>query len=509
MKGFMHIVEILLVVVLVFMVFAQFSSIPRISTEWSDVKLKLMGSDLLSSMEMQGVDWFNESELRDKFNKTIPVNVIYNLRLENVVKPKIRIGCFCDNAEFNELVSILSPGWFEINDDNVSFEVIRIGNVTEIFNLDFDVSFFPDYVNLETQEIPLRNFLKYDKGVVEIADLTNMDSVQEDIFGLRFSGLTPNSNDIPFSSESELVDNEIYKVRKYFYHIPIFYEDFEGLNQWGTKSGNPVLTEFGDGKSVKLQGTDCGTTNTWIYTIYDQFYEGEINLDAYMEGGVFYLNFRLDPSTNQSYLASFSNNSSIGYDSFYRQSGSNIIPIGSNQNHITSGNEWHHMKVVVKGGNFELYNDGELVASASDNTYNSPGSLGIYNRCGESYADNVRTTFKKGYEFQNFLSSSENVTQFGDEVEKIVLVQDSGVSASVINYRIQEGKGRTVWLSGGDTSTEEQKILIKSLMAWASGDSYDILKGDINRPVVIPFYKTYNKDMLQEVRIVLAMGYLY
>jgi hypothetical protein len=230
---------------------------------------------------------------------------------------------------------------------------------------------------------------------------------------------------------------------------------------------------------------------------------------VYMEGGVFYLNFRLDPSTNQSYFASFSANSSFGYDAFYRQSGLTITPIGSNQNHLTSSNEWHHMKVVVKGGDFELHNNGELVASASDNTYNSPGSLGMSNRCREAYADNVRTTFGRDYEFQNFLSSSENVTQFGDKAEKILLVQDSGVSASVVNYRIQEGKGRTVWLSGGDTSTEEQRTLIKSLMAWASGDSYDILKGEINRPVVVPFYKTYNKDMLQEVRIVLAMGYLY
>jgi|GEM_PF-1317450 len=509
MKGFMHIVEIMLVVILIFFVFAQFSSIPRISTEWSDVKLKLMGSDLLSSLELQGTDWFSESELAERFNRTMPVNMIYNLRLENVIKPRIKIGCFCDDAELNDLVSILSPGWFVINGENVSFEVMQVENITGVFSLDFDVSFFPEYVNLETQEIPLRNFLRYDKGVVEIADLTNMDSVQEEIFGLGSSGLTPNSNVITFNSESEVVDNEIYNVRKYFYHIPLFYENFESLFQWQTNSGNPLLTEFGDGNSVKLQGTDCGTTNTWIYTTYDQFYEGEINLDVYVESGVFYLNFRLDPSTNQSYLASFSANSSLGYDAFYRQSGSTLTYIGSDQSHLTSDNEWHRMKIVVKDGEFGLYNDGELVAYASDSTYNSPGSVGMFHICGEVYADNVRTTFEKDHEFQNFLGANENVTQFDYEEEKIVLLQDSGVSASIVNYRIQEGKGRAVWLSGGGGVTEERKTLVKSLMAWAAGDEYDILKGDVRNPVVIPFYKTYSKDMLQEVRIVLSLGYLY
>ncbi len=511
MKGFMHVVEVLLVIMLVFLVFVQFSSIPRISTEWSDVKIKLAGSDMISSLELQGVDWFNESEVRDKFNKTLPLNIIYNLRLENIMKPKITVGCFCDEDEFDELVSILSPGWFLINEENVTFEMVKVGNISEIFNLDFDVSFFPEYINLESQETPLRNFLRYDKGIVEMFDFENTDYIQENLFGLRFSTLTSNSNPIPFSGESKAVDNEVYTIKKYFHHIPIFQESFENLDQWRTNSGNPVIVEFGDGNSVKLQGTDCGTTNTWIYTNYNQFYEGEIDLDVYIEDGIFYLNFRLNPATSESYLASFSTNSSMGYDSFYRQTGSGINPIGQNTNHLTSGNEWHHMKIRVDGSSFELYNDGELVADVpSDNTYNSPGSIGMFHQCGEVYADNVRTTFKRDHGFQDFLSSSENVTQLNDDQEKILLVQDSGVSASAINYHVQNGKGRTAWLSGGgDTNTEEQKILIKSLIVWAAGDTHDVLRGEISRPVLIPFYKTYSKDMLQEVRIVLSMGYLY
>jgi hypothetical protein len=216
MKGFMHIVEIILVVLMMFFIFTQFSSIPGVSTDWSGVKLKVMGTDVLSSLELRGADWFNESELRDAFSSMLPVNIIYDLRLENVIKPRIRIGCLCSEDEFNELVSILSPGWFVINGENVTFEVTSVGDVGGIFSMDFDVSVFFSYEDLEPHETPVRNFLSHDKGIVEIFDPENMDSVQNDIFGLRFSTSDPNSNSIPFSGESKIAGNEVYRIRKYF-----------------------------------------------------------------------------------------------------------------------------------------------------------------------------------------------------------------------------------------------------------------------------------------------------
>ena len=511
MKGFMHVVEVVLVVLLVFFVFAQFSSIPRISTDWSDVKLKLLGNDILSSLDLQGINWFNESEVKERLNQTIPKNIIYNLMLDNVIKPKIVVGCYCDDAKFNQLVSILSPGWFVINDENVSFELVKVGNTSEIFNLDFDVSVFFDYQNLKAQETPLRNFLGHDKGIVEICDLDSwdpaQDSIQEDYFGLRTSTLTPDANIISFHDTSKDVDNEVYNARKYFYHIPLFHDSFDNLDQWNTETGNPAIVEFGDGKSVNLQ---AGAENTWIYSNYNDFSDGEINLDVYIEGGVFYLEFRLDPATDEAYVAAFSTDPSLGYDAFYSQSSGPVLTyIGSNQSHTTSKNGWHRMKVVVEGGNFELYNDGELVAAASGLT--GTGAIGLRHEGGDVYADNVRTTFAGDHQFQNFLSSNENITQLDDNNRKILLWQaTSGVAAAIINYDIQEGKGRTVWLSGGgDMNSEEQKVLIKSLMAWTAGNSYDVLKSEIKRPVTVHIYKTFSRDMLQEVRISLGLSYLY
>lgn len=64
-KGFMHIVEVLLIIVLVFFVFTQFASIPSISDEWSRTKLSTLAGDALKTLEAKGVDWFNGTQIEN------------------------------------------------------------------------------------------------------------------------------------------------------------------------------------------------------------------------------------------------------------------------------------------------------------------------------------------------------------------------------------------------------------------------------------------------------------
>ncbi|MCK4335227.1 MAG: hypothetical protein KAW40_00720, partial [Candidatus Aenigmarchaeota archaeon] len=145
MKGFMHIVEVLLIVLLVFFVFSQFASIPRISDDWSRTKLSLMGSDVLRALEMKGTDWFDKTEVEYELNRTLPKNLVYSVLLENVIKPEIVIGCLCSDSEMNVINDILYPGSFFINDEKVEFEVIRVDDPSELFSLDFDVALVYGY----------------------------------------------------------------------------------------------------------------------------------------------------------------------------------------------------------------------------------------------------------------------------------------------------------------------------------------------------------------------------
>lgn len=114
------------------------------------------------------------------------------------------------------------------------------------------------------------------------------------------------------------------------------------------------------------------------------------------------------------------------------------------------------------------------------------------------------------YTFSNFLIPSETVKQRNDDDRKVLLIQDvTNVPACIVNYNIRNNNGRTVWLSKSGSLTEDQKVLIKSLIVWASVDKYNVVKNEIEGPVSVSFYKVYNDDMFQPVVINLKLGYLY
>jgi hypothetical protein len=266
MKGFMHVVEIILVAILVFFIFSQFASIPRTVTEWDKAKLYLMGNDLLFSLneQLNDSDWFNKTGMKKKLESILPRNVLYGLRLENVIKPEIHVGCLCDDTQLNYLNnSVLIP--FEINGVKVSFVVTQIGDLSEAFSFDFDVTVFFDYIDYDDfrpEEVFLRRFLEKGKGVVEIFDPPLIDPIQENYFGLNFSDNNPNTNNITFTLESQKGENEIYQIYKYFHHLPLnettenpFQEGFE-FNNYDYKFLSPdenVTQKYGDGRKVVLE----------------------------------------------------------------------------------------------------------------------------------------------------------------------------------------------------------------------------------------------------------------
>ena len=95
--------------------------------------------------------------------------------------------------------------------------------------------------------------------------------------------------------------------------------------------------------------------------------------------------------------------------------------------------------------------------------------------------------------------------------EKKILLKQSGtnIPACLINYGIESGKGRSVWLSGADSMDYQRAILIKSLLVWVSGTNYEVVKTEIKEPVSVSMYKTLNNDMFEPVKIEVSLGYLY
>jgi hypothetical protein len=509
MKGFMHVVEILLIAILVFFVFTQFASIPSISGDWTDIKLSLMAKDLLNTFDKKGVDWFNATSLAAEFNRTLPQNVIHTLTLQNVIKPTIKIGCLCDNSEYAIVQAILSPSSFVINGVNTTFEVTQVANQNELFSLDFDLALIYGYEDLTPSIGALRNFLNYDKGVMEIADIYRIDNAQAAIFGLGSGAKTSDSSKIIFSSSSKENGREGNKIYEYFNHMPLFQDSFATLDNW---FGGTAATAGKPPPSLNLTASSCSSENEAFTRFYSSFRTGEIDFDVYLNSGSAVL-IKFAKSTDYEYYASISSNQSLGYDSFYRKAlspPSALQSVGLNTSHLAAAGGWSRIKIVSRPGELTLYDNGQKVATAQ-----VPGlaasNISAFSRCREAYLDNIIVTQEENKMLDNFLGG-ENITQAGDNQNKIVLAQTgTSLPACIINYNIEGiGKGRTVWLSNSSSyASDDYKTLAKALLVWVSGDEYEAIKADIKSPVSYFMYKARNSDMLQNAKIILELGYLY
>jgi len=503
MKGFMHIVEILLVVILIFFAFMQFTKIPSVGEDWSKIKLSVTGNDMLKALEKKNVNWFDETLITEKFDKVFGENIIYSVTLKNVIKPKIKIGCLCSDEEYAIVESILSEKSFPMNGVNITFEMIKVSNAEELFSLDFDVALIYGQKNINKEA--LKRFLWYDKGVMEISDLKIADDSHKTIFGVDTKGSLSSSSKIIFSDASKELGNQAEKIYTYFEHIPFFYDTFEDTEKWFDAS----LGNVGKLSPSLNLSHDCISSPEQTFTrFFNSFTTGDIDFDVYLKDGASVF-IKTGRSSSYDYFASISSNESLGYSSFYRKAAS-LESIGWNDSYITNPNVWHHVKISVRLDELTLYIDGKKVASAQIAGVIS-SNISFYSLCGEAYIDNLRITFEDDKIFENFLEN-ENTTQVYDDKNKILLEQiGTRTSACIINYNIEGvGKGRTVWLSNSTQYTsDEYKTLVKALLVWVAGDEYRVKMADIKKPVSTFIYKTLNEDMLQNVKIILELGYVY
>ncbi|GAF87264.1 unnamed protein product, partial [marine sediment metagenome] len=205
-RGFLHVVEVIIVVIVALALLLQFASIPRMEMEWSDSKLILMSQDLLHSLDESDVNWFSASDVQTRISAVLPETMGFTLHTRQEVRPLIKIGCVCDSQQFDDLEENLTD--FSLNGIDRRFEFERI----EPSNMKFpvpgnnDVIFFWGVHTLNAEQ--LNNFTEYmrmGKGVVELSALPSPQEYDEswhgDIFNLELSdSLRPSATyaDFPY-----------------------------------------------------------------------------------------------------------------------------------------------------------------------------------------------------------------------------------------------------------------------------------------------------------------------
>jgi len=87
-KGFIHIIEIIIISIVMFFILVQFSLIPVIETDWENTKLYLIGNDLVHTLNKDGIDWTNANNVNATIynlqqNGLLSANFVYDIKIKD------------------------------------------------------------------------------------------------------------------------------------------------------------------------------------------------------------------------------------------------------------------------------------------------------------------------------------------------------------------------------------------------------------------------------------------
>ncbi len=228
LKGFLHISEIIIMIMLIFVMLYQFSTIPRMRMEWERPKLTLMSQDFLHVMDKSGVDWLDADDVETRFSAALPSTMGYSLTTRQDVRPVIRVGCVCNNTEFSVMEQEILTD-FDLNGLRRRFVLQRIDPSNLKFSAETDVILFwksPNIADLSPDDTSMRRYLSMGNGIVEFSDLDAATAGQQwhkDVFNLLWvnpaeSSYVPTANArFPIITAPKMG----YNVQKLFYHIPM------------------------------------------------------------------------------------------------------------------------------------------------------------------------------------------------------------------------------------------------------------------------------------------------
>jgi hypothetical protein len=501
-KGFLHLVEIIVVSLVAFVLMFQFYSIPQQQIDWEGMRLSTQANDMLFSLDRKGVDWTDATQIQNAISSFISKNMIYTLGVKNAIRPQINVSCICNDTEFSSIQSVLQP--FQINGQTTNFNLAQVQPDNIYFSHNSDVVLVLDY-NLTNNYTQISQFLHAGKGIVEVRNLQQgeVDSVQADFFGLEWnSTIIPDSS--PISFRSNQTSEPYYNIFNYFHSIPLMHDNFSDGNDngWTRVTG---AAGWYVSNQYYMGWNDTGNNN-WSTSLYSPSINDSYSLKASFmsESGSYDHNVSLIMYYNST------NRVMINFD--VDADRVSISENGQNRGSASftmSNGIWYRVDVVNENKILRIYLNGTLALTSQPlSSIPQSSQAGLSVEYGSTRFDDVRATFSRNHNFTG-LPEAGKIQPSGDYRKSVLRQRSSGGSACIINQYISGENGRTAWLAPGAFSTETQ-VMLKALLVWAAGEEYNVIDNDVkNAPVVTSFYKVYDQDMFQPVQIVLSMGYAY
>ena len=225
-KGFMHIVELVVISLLMILVVYQlYRNVPSESF-WDRAQLSTLSGDILHSLDAKGVSWTDTGQVEAELIRLLGrTNIIFDIEIQNLPKPDLWVGCICTEPEYGEYSGALT-GTFTLNGMDYRIRMERISPQQPEFPLIYDVIIIgKDPEMLEGYQRSLEKYLLAGRGVIEIRDFdqphVSNDDAQLNIFGLEWDAgaVDPGvpTYKIEFNTPPE---SRYYNIRKYFLAIP-------------------------------------------------------------------------------------------------------------------------------------------------------------------------------------------------------------------------------------------------------------------------------------------------
>ncbi|HJW96589.1 MAG TPA: hypothetical protein VJ485_00325 [archaeon] len=503
-KGFIHVVEIIIVTVAVFLIIYQVSQIPRQNSDWESMELYTRANDILFSLDSKGVDWFDPAGVDNALHSSFPSNTVYNLRIKNAMKPEIKVGCICNASQLSQVTNALN--YFEINGQPVRFTITQIQPASIAFSHEHDVIVAFEQ-NLDSYSAQISRFLEAGKGIVKVQDIRNSpEDVMNKLFNVDWDGLlpSPSRNVYFYSNESS---EPYYNIYKYFHSIPIYQQNFTYAS---LAAGWPTGGAWSIGGGVYI-GNSPASPSTALYapTLADRYsFRASFRAGAGYANNVTFVMYYQNAQNNV--FVSFDFGSPDRVTAWENITGTQNFR-GKNSSYTLSPGTMYDVKVVpLQNGRLNVYVNGSMILTTNPVTI-PPAStqIGFQIKNGQASFDNVAVTFADNHTFsQNLLDSNEKTLPNTGGTKPVL---NNSASACIAYANIVNGNGRTAWLTNyNDMADQDMRNMLRTLVVWAAGEENEVIKGEVkNVPVVASIYKTYDKDMFQPVEIVLTMGNLY
>jgi len=228
MKGIARVLEAILASLIILGSLSYFLVAKVHESKWGYAILENELQDVLIALTKTGelIDFIRKNDITGlhlELNALLPKTVMYRLEVIGLPKPVIRIGCNCSESELLKLRKMLHlerERIIEFNGRNLSFgfQLVDLSRPSE----DIDLIVFFGYRNLSRYSWELESFLREDKGIVMIANLSDEDlndAYLTGLFGLGYKAGDPSSDN--YFANTSNVSTISYHISRLFADMPV------------------------------------------------------------------------------------------------------------------------------------------------------------------------------------------------------------------------------------------------------------------------------------------------